>query len=204
MPHTTDFATPSNWSAAFDGFIQLLQLATAAASAKILQDPDARSVIQRGFVVPYAVDAELRQRSLERFSDRINLIATEYGELRSCFQSLDRQLRFNQVEVHRLRWEDGRKLNLAYDCVEIDRIRQLVAQHLSQCAILHAQALCAVTTYLENINTAFVCPPQNCGPVITPFGSPPNPDQSDEPEHEPHDGAEQTGRSRRSTRSATT
>jgi len=205
MPYTNEYTTPTNWSAALDGFIQLVQLATAAASAKILQDPEAKSVLQRGYVVPYCVDAALRDSSFLRFNERISLITTEYCELQSCFKKLHDQLyEFSQDTVFSLRWEGGQGRNLAHDCVEINCIRQRIAQHLSQCAILHAQALCAVTTYLENIKTAYVCPPQNTGPVITSVGSMPDRARSDEAEHDHSQGDEPTGRSGRGSRTTAT
>src|SRR5690349_17348971 len=153
MPYTNEYSSHSNWSAVLDGFLQLLQLATAAVSAKVLQDPDARAAMDgRGHVVAYAADEKVRHRSFHQFSQRIELISTEYRELHASFESLHTRLRYNSFDAHNLRWEQARELNLAHDCIEIDRFRHRITQHLTKCVILHAQAVSSVTEYLENIN----------------------------------------------------
>lgn len=175
MPYTNDYSSHSNWSAVLDGFVQLVQIATAAVSAKILQDPDARAVFNRGYVVPYAGNAELRDRAYSRVGERLQLISTEYTELYACFEKMHAELHFTRVEAHSLTWDQARDMNLAHDCLEFDRYRQQITQYLTQCAILHAQMVCSVTEYLENIHTAYICPPNYCNPGIPPFGDMPQP-----------------------------
>lgn len=177
MPYTDDYGSRSNWSAVLDGFVQLVQIATAAVTAKVLQDPDARATLNRGYVVPYAADHELRQRSYHRFNQRMEQIAVQYGELRTCFESMHVELRFSRTEAHSLGWEQARQLDLAHDCLAFDRSRQQITYYLTQCAIMHAEMVCAVTEYLENIHTAYVCPPNYCNPGIQPFGDIPDPQQ---------------------------
>lgn len=173
MPYTNEFGSHSNWSSVLDGFVQLVQLATAAASAKVLQDPEARAALHRGYIIPYAADPDVRHRSYSRFSQRLEMISGEYRELNASFQSIHAALRYTRLEANDVRWERARELNLPHDCVEFDRIRQTITYHLTQCAILHAQMVCSVTEYLENIHTAFICPPNYCDPGIPPFGPPP-------------------------------
>ena len=212
MPYSNEFGSQSNWSAVLDGFVQLLHLASAAATAKVLQDPEARAALHRGFVIPYAADADVRYRSYTRFRERWDMISGEYQNLNTSFEEMHAALRYTSFEAHDLGWEKARESNLAHDCVEFDRVRQRITYHLTQCAMLHAQMVCSVTEYLENIHSAYICPPNYCDPGIPPFGSPPSAgspppgsadDSTQKTVSDTEDDQQQTGRgARRPSRSA--
>jgi hypothetical protein len=110
------------------------------------------------------------------------------------------ELRYSRTEAYSLRWEQAHQLGLAHDCLEFDRFRQQVNYHLTQCAILHAQIVCSVTEYLENIQTAYVCPPNYCNPGIPPFGDLPHPQSQQQPQYPHAENAQQAERAQRAQR----
>jgi hypothetical protein len=175
MSYSSNFGSRPGWSAVIDGIAQLVQVATAAASARLLHDPDVRGLVPRGFVVPYSADPDLARRSADRYAAAVAGIAAEYRLLSLCLRRLQQELRYTRQQAHDLTWDELARRNAAHDCTEIDRLRHQIGQHITQCAILHAQAVCSVTAILDDVNTAFICPPHPCdtfAPVGSPYSAP--------------------------------
>jgi hypothetical protein len=148
-----------------EGLVGLIQLATSAASARLLKEPATREYLARGYVVSYVGDERVAKLATAQFTSRMTEITTSYQKLSVSLEVLQQHAKYTAREVQGITWEKARDMHAPRDCLAFDEIRSQIEVCLCHCAIMHAQIVSSVTTIIENIRHSYICGPQEPGPM---------------------------------------